>query len=69
MKLILPVYVISIGNFLLGAVALWLNMSVDKPITGPIVYTMIGLTGMFIASVLRSQHKRIEKLESFSVPG
>lgn len=64
MKLIIPVYIISIGNWLVGLFALWLDSITHKPITDALLYSAIGMVGVLIARVLSQQHKRIEKLES-----
>lgn len=64
MKLIIPIYIISIGNWLVGLFALWLDSITHKPITDALLYSAIGIVGLFIAKALSQQHKRIEKLES-----
>ena len=71
MKLILPIYIVSVGNVLIGIFDLWLSIIDHKPSTTVYgaIFNMIGITGCLIATALRSQEIRIKDLEQFSQHG
>jgi len=63
MNLIIAIYVMAIGNVLLGVFGFWFVHD-PRAVIYASIFNLLGILAGLVASCLRSQHKRIEKLES-----
>ncbi len=63
MNLIIGIYVLAIGNVLLGIFGFWFVHD-RRAVIYASIFNLLGILAGLVASCLRSQHKRIEKLES-----
>ncbi len=63
MNLIIGIYIIAIGNILLGVIGFWFVHD-HRAVIYASIFNLLGILAGLVASCLRSQHKRIERLEA-----